>query len=223
MLVILKKLQAGSGLIFAVFLLLHLINTWAASLGALAYDSLQQLLRSAYQSALIEVLILAALGVHIVSGISRILIEPKRVLTTRARWHRYAGFFLLLVMAGHITAVRGASWFYGVYPEFAGLAFSMAAVPGYFYPYYFLLGVAGFYHGANGVGIALNRLDWSWPNLVIPTPALARITLVAALLTGTALLGFGGWLFDVGNVRDSAFAHLTIDIAREVFGVTFTP
>ena len=64
--------------------------------------------------------------------------------------HRYAGFFLLVFIGGHIVAVRGASWFYDVYPGFEGLAFSIAAVPGYFYPYYFLLAVAGFYHGING-------------------------------------------------------------------------
>jgi len=218
----LKKLQAVSGLIFATFLLLHLANTWLAALGPAVYDPLQRVLRGIYQFAPIEAVMLAALATHLATGISRLLIEPKRHLNRRARWHRYAGFFLLLVIAGHITAVRGASWFYGVYPEFAGLAFSISAVPGYFYPYYYLLALAGLYHGVNGSGIAISRLK---PGSVRPLPArwLLRITLTGAVFSATALLGLGGWFFPLGNVDDSEFAGLAIDIAQEVFGVTFSP
>ena len=154
----LKQIQAATGLLFAAFLGLHLINTWLAALGPAIYDGLQGALRAIYQFAPIEALLLAALSVHLVVGLLRLVTEPKRVLNRRARWHRYAGFFLLVFIGGHILAVRGASWFYDVYPGFAGLAFSLEAVPGYFYPYYFLLGVAGFYHGLNGAFIALG--DW---------------------------------------------------------------
>jgi succinate dehydrogenase/fumarate reductase cytochrome b subunit len=219
----LKKMQAVSGLIFASFLLVHLMNTWLAATGAAAYDATQQVLRQVYQAAPVEILILTALLVHIVSGVARILIEPKRQLSSRARWHRYAGFFLLLVIAGHITAVRGASWAYNVYPEFSGLAFSIAAVPAYFYPYYFLLAVAGLYHGLNGAGIAYNRLSRRNRQLTLSNPGLARCMMAGVLLTSAALLGFGGWFFDVGDVAKSDFAKLTTGIAREVFGVTITP
>ena len=49
------------------------------------------------------------------------------------------------------------------------LAFSVAAVPAYFYPYYFLLGTAGFYHALNGLSIALPRLGLSFR---LPTAGL---------------------------------------------------
>lgn len=216
----LKQIQAITGLAFAVFLTLHLVNTWLASLGPGVYDGVQGTLRTLYQFAPFEAFFLAALSVHAVSGLLRIAVEPRRTLTPRARWHRYAGFFLLVVIGGHILAVRGASWFYGVYPGFEGLAFSVAAVPGYFYPYYFLLAVAGLYHGLNGASIALGRLGRSAP---IGNTRLRHVTVAGAVLTIAALGGFGGWYYDVGDVRSSEFALLTTRIATEVLGVDITP
>ncbi|MGI9328016.1 MAG: hypothetical protein ACR2PZ_22540 [Pseudomonadales bacterium] len=207
----LKKLQAGTGLLFAAFVAVHLTNTWLASLGAAAYDSVQQYLRVIYQFPPVEVLVLAALATHLLVGLLRIWQEPRRVLNLRARLHRYAGFFLALVIGGHILAVRGSSWFYDVYPEFAGLAYSVSAVPGYFYPYYFLLGVAGFYHALNGVAIAAPRLGWS---ISVPTPTLRLATSSAAVLTLSALMGLGGVWTDVGEPAQSEFAQL----ARDIFG-----
>lgn len=216
----LKPIQAATGLIFAVFLALHLANTWLASLGPGTYDGVQSVLRSFYQFAPFEALLLAALSVHALTGVLRIVTEPKRTLSRRARWHRYAGFFLMVVIGGHILAVRGASWFYDVYPGFEGLAFSISAVPGYFYPYYFLLAVAGLYHGLNGAGIALARLGRP---VALTGAALQRSTAAGAVLTVLALGGFGGWFYDVGDVRSSGFAVLTTGIAREVLGVEISP
>lgn len=216
----LKKIQAASGMVFALFLAVHLLNTWMASVGAGAYDSVQQVLRQVYQFAPIEALILAALAVHIVVGITRIVTEPSRQLSLRARLHRYAGYFLMVFIGGHILAVRGSSWFYDVYPGFEGLAFSIDAVPGYFYPYYFLLALAGLYHGLNGSGIAAARLGW---RLRVSSVVLQRVTAGGSLLTVLALLGFGGWFFEVGNVYESAFALLALEIADGVFGVAITP
>ncbi len=216
----LKQIQAVSGLTFAVFLALHLTNTWLASLGPGVYDGMQGVLRTFYQFAPVEAILLAALAVHASVGVLRIVVEPKRTLSTRARWHRYAGFFLLLFIGGHILAVRGSSWFYDVYPGFEGLAFSISAVPGYFYPYYFLLAVAGLYHGLNGTGIALSRLGRP---TALSSAGLQRATAAGAVLTVLALGGFGGWYYDVGDVRSSGFAVLTTRIAGEVLGVQISP
>ncbi len=208
----LKKLQATTGVIFAGFLALHLINTWLAATGPATYDTVQGLLRTLYQFVAVEALLLAALTVHVVVGIMRIVQEPKRVLSLRSRMHRYAGLFLAFVVAGHVLAVRGPSWFFDVYPGFAGLAFSLEFLPGYFYPYYFLLGLAGFYHGLNGLSIATGRLGWRVP---VTPRLLAATTAVAGVLMVAALLGLGGQLFDVGEPSNSAFAHL----ARDILGV----
>ena len=130
----LKKIQAGTGVVLFIFVLMHLVNTYLAALGPQVYDSTQQILRGIYQFPPVEALLLSALLVHVIVGLVRIKLEPKRTLTTRARWHRYAGVFMLVVIGGHIAAVRGPSWFLDIYPGFHGLAFSIEAVPGYFFP-----------------------------------------------------------------------------------------
>jgi succinate dehydrogenase/fumarate reductase cytochrome b subunit len=208
----LKQLQAGTGMVFGIFVALHLVNTWLAAFGAQTYDGVQSVLRSVYQFAPVEALLLAAMVVHIVVGIMRIVQEPKRHLTMRAKLHRYAGFFLLLVITGHIAAVRGPSWFFDIYPEFAGLAFSINAVPGYFYPYYFLLGLTGFYHALNGSSIAIGRLGGT---MRLQTKQLRWASGGASLLLIAALLGLGGVWFDVGDTSESAFAQLALELLGE--------
>lgn len=205
----LKKIQAATGVLFAVFVIFHLLNTWLASFGPGAYDGLQAIGRWVYQFAPVEALLLAAVAVHAVVGIMRIVQEPKRQLTTRARWHRYAGFFLLAVIAGHVMAVRGPSWFYDVYPGFAGLSLSIHYLPAVFYPYYFLLALAGFYHAVNGLSIGLPRLG---VRFTVPQSTLRNVTVVSALLTAAALLGLQGLWTDVGNPYESDIAKLAFEL-----------
>lgn len=211
----LKKLQAGTGLLFAVFVAVHLTNTWLAALGPGWYDGAQGVLRNVYQFLPLEALLLAALVVHAVVGIMRIRLEPPRTLNVRSKLHRYAGFFLMVVIVGHVLAVRGPSWFFDVYPGFVGLAFSIEYLPGYFYPYYFLLGMAGFFHAVNGVGIAVGRLGLRPALVSLSSPRIAWASAFAAVAMLAALLGFGGVWFDVGDVQASEFAQLL----RELFGV----
>ncbi len=208
----LKSLQAATGALFALFVFAHLINTWLAAFGARTYDGVQEALRQVYQFAPLEVLLLAAAAVHAVIGIVRWVQEPPRTLSKRARWHRRSAVFLLVFIVGHVAAVRGVPMLYDVFPQFAGLAWSMQFAPYYFYPYYFLLGLAGLYHGANGLGIAAGRLGW---RLHISSRALGSITAVGAVLMVAALLSLGGVTRDVGPVHESDFARL----GAELFGI----
>jgi succinate dehydrogenase/fumarate reductase cytochrome b subunit len=208
------KLQAISGLIFFAFVGVHLMNTWAAAGGAELYDGLQGLAQFLYQAWVVEALILTALGVHVACGIARMKQRRAPTPGRRARWHRYAGIFLMVVVAGHIAAVRGPSWFLDVYPGFAGVSFSLAFAPAFFYPYYFVLGVAGFYHGVNGALVAAGRLGW-------PAAGLARrlpvATAVAALLMVVALASFGGFVGAIDDPFDNDFARLGMGMLNEVF------
>ena len=208
----LKKIQAGTGVIFFVFVLLHLLNTYVAAFGPAAYNTTQQALRIVYQFPPVEALLLAALLVHIVVGLVRLKVEPKRTLTTRARWHRYAGVFLLIVIGGHIAAVRGPSWLLDIYPGFHGLAFSVAAVPAYFFPYYFLLALAGFYHAFNGVGIAASRLGFA---AKVSNRTLTTVTAVAAGLGLLTLLALAGTWHELGDLYAGEFAQLALEIVGE--------
>ena len=155
--VVLVRIQAASGLVFALFLAVHLANLAFAAGGATAV-SVVRLLRSRGSPA------------------------PRRSIG--ARLHRIAGLFLLVFFAGHVAATRGASVFGGVFPEFAGVAFTLRWIPLYFYPYYTLLALFGLYHGARGVMLALPRLGVSVGRVrrwMIGALALLAVMLLAGL------------------------------------------
>ncbi|GAB5452167.1 MAG: hypothetical protein Hals2KO_24950 [Halioglobus sp.] len=209
----LKKLQAFTGLLFAVFLAIHLVNTWLASFGASTYDSAQSVLRTFYQAPAIEFVILLALVVHIITGLVRRWREGAGPSALRARLHRYAGYGLALVIGGHILAVRGPSWFFDVYPGFAGISFTMDFAAWYFFPYYLLLGTAAFYHGLNGAGIALSRLGLGSP---ASGNTLRNASILAAVATAAALLAFAGVWTETGDPYASEFAQLYLKVMDEI-------
>ena len=205
----LRRLQAASGLVFGLFLALHLVNTWMAGISPALYDGVQRAIRPLYQSAVVEPVILAALLVHVGVGLLRKLLGRQPPGSARARWHRNAGVLVAVFVFGHVFAVRGASYLAGVYPEFAGLSFTLAHVPGYFYPYYLLFGAAALYHGLNGIGIAAARLGW---RIGMRTGVLVGATAVGSALLLVALLGFGGLLYPIDDPYDNDYARLVLGI-----------
>ncbi len=204
-----RKVQAMSGLLFSAFLVVHLLNTWLAAAGPETYDGVQRWISLVYQAPVLEWLILGAVLVHVGCAVVRWRSERRGRLPLRARLHRYAGVFLMIVIAGHVAAVRLIPATFGIRPGFEGVAFSLQFLPGYFYPYYLLLGLAGAYHGFNGFIVAAGRLGlqlrvagrWSY-----------AVAGGAAAFTLVALLAFGGMLFPVADATDSAFARLTMRI-----------
>lgn len=200
-----RKIQAASGLLFAVFLAAHLLNTWAAVAGPGAYAAVQRMLSFGYQAPVLEWLILGAVLVHASCAVIVWRREQRGRLPWRARLHRYAGVFLMVVIAGHVAAVRIVPAIYGIRPGFDGIAFSLTLLPAYFYPYYLLFGVAAAYHGLNGLLLAVRRFGGSW---TLPPRWLYACAGAAGVLTLAALLGFGGVLFEVADPWQSDFAEL---------------
>ena len=192
------QLQAFSGLVFLIFAGLHLTNQMLAAVGPDIYNGFQRALRLVYQHPLIEISVVAgALAVHVVAGVRRMLLRGVRGRggSARMRLHRLTAYFLLLVIFGHIAAVRGSSLVLGIFPEFEGIAFSLWWIPAYFYVYYLLLAFAGLYHGMNGALLALRMLGLrSGPAVVrgwgfwVPVGAATGLLLLG-------ILGFGGHLF----------------------------
>lgn len=209
------KLQAVTGLVFLGFVVVHLANTWIALAGPDFYDGFQAAAQRIYQAWIIEALILTALGVHVACGIARMVTRKTAPANPRARWHRYSGILLAVVVFGHIAAVRGPSWFLDIYPRFGGVSFSLAYVPAWFYPYYFLFGLAAFYHGTNGALIALSRLGMH--PVGAPWVQLPLATGVAAVLFAAALASFGGLLGPIPDPFDNDVARLGMSLAERIF------
>lgn len=207
----LVRIQALSGLVFAIFLSLHLVNVMASALGPGLYDAFQVRIRPFYQFPLLEVgVLLASLVVHIAAGVTRLRRRPRSrnwgQLPLRTRLHRLSAYFLLVFVLGHFAATRAPSLLDGVYIGFAGLSFTMWKLPGYFYPYYLLLGLTGLYHGSYGAYLALRALGVRLPS-VSRLGAKAWVPLAAAaVLLALGVLSFGGFLYPIDDPRQSAFA-----------------
>lgn len=215
----LKVAQIGSAIVFLPFLLIHLSNAVLGIFGPDTYNQFQIAAQQVYQIPLIECLfVLGPLLIHMVSGLALLLINRHRTSRRplRRRLHTWAGLFLALVILGHVIATRGLPWAYDFHAEFAGVAFSLWWMPWYFYPYYFLLFMAGTYHSLNGISVLMHRL-FSWSFLA--SQRRMQVTMVfAAIMICSALLSFGGNLRDDPDPRDNDFAHLY----QTLFNLEFT-
>lgn len=204
----LARVQAISGLVFLVFVLVHLVNLMLAAGSPGAYDGFQRAVRPVYQFLPFELgLVMAPLLVHVVAGVRR-LRRSAAPRDWRGRLHRASGIFLLVVIFGHIAAVRGSSVVFGAFPEFAGLELSMWLAPWFFYPYYGLFAVAAVYHGLHGAGVALATLGVRVPRVARDglgfwTPAVAGMVLALA-----GILGIGGWLYTLPDPTGTDAARL---------------
>ncbi|HNN92215.1 MAG TPA: hypothetical protein PKI03_08105 [Pseudomonadota bacterium] len=164
----LGPIQAASGAIFALFLVLHLCTAASGTLGPSRYDATLATLRSVYRPHIaVELLVIGLAGsVHIACAIAQMVRRRKIVALKGAWWmraHRLAGYFLLLVILGHVFATRIAPTL-ATGPtatgkaDFAFLAFASLSVPGFFWPYYLLLGIAGATHLGLGLHLASRML-----------------------------------------------------------------
>jgi succinate dehydrogenase/fumarate reductase cytochrome b subunit len=213
------KWQALSGAMFAAFLFLHLINQMLAVLGQQTYDGFQGTARKGYQAPVLEiVLVLAPLLVHAVCGVVRVWARrgratPAAPVSLRVRLHRYSGYFLLVFFIGHVLATRGASFFFGAWPGFSGVAFTFKWIPAYFWPYYTLLALSGWYHLVHGLSVALPVLGVKSFGVLHRPQLFAAVVGVGALGLVLGVLSLGGAFFDVGDVRNTEFAKLVLRLA----------
>src|SRR5262245_19696755 len=103
------RVQAFSGLVFALFLALHLATTASAAAGAATYDGVLATLRRAYRPTLAVELALIALPalVHVACGVAQIVDRRRRGTPPGSPLaHRLAGYVLLAAIGGHVFATR---------------------------------------------------------------------------------------------------------------------
>jgi hypothetical protein len=215
-----RRAQALSGLALTAFASIHLANSMLAAIPG-AYDPFQRVVRQAYQSPVLEVLFVCLpLVVHLVAGIRALVKRRARTADAplRTRLHRYAAWYLLLVIAGHVLATRGASLFYGVHPEFIGLRFAVAWLPWFFIPYYALLGVSGVVHVAQGVPVALGILQKRVPSLITRPSTFWPVVALFSFAITLGVAGIAGWLYEVsGDPLASDYAQIYRDLGQSPF------
>jgi succinate dehydrogenase/fumarate reductase cytochrome b subunit len=202
----LVKIQAASGALFAVFLLLHLGNQVVAAAGPAAYDGVQGQLRAVYHAPAFELVAVgAALVVHVVVSVWRMVRRRRSgrpaAAATRHRLQRWSAVVLLLFTFGHAFATRGTSLLSGVFPGFDAIAFTMVWIPAYFVPYYLVFSIAGLYHAIHGLVLALPRLG---VRVKVPVRAVYVAWAAGAVALALGIAGFCG-AFQEG-VREYALA-----------------
>lgn len=204
----LRRSQAVSGLVFAVFLLLHLVNQMTAAAGAQTYDAVQGTLRAGYQVPVVEVLVvLAPAVVHAVLAIMswrRRRGQPAVALAWPARLHRWSGRVLLIFFLGHAGATRLPALLADAAPGFAGVAFTFQWIPAWFWPYYPTLALAGWYHLLFGLGSALPLLGFRGGAKLLERRVLMTVFAVGAIALLAGVLGFGA---ADASVRQSKYAQ----------------
>ncbi len=221
----LARVQAVSGLVFASFLVIHLLTALAAVFGQGAFDGAMALGRRYYQVVPIELgVVLLSLVVHIAASVTRALRRRRRSngeLRRRGpalavRLHRISAYFLLVVITGHIVATRAPAVFAEIPIEFAYVNYTLVHVPAYFMPYYTVLFAAGAYHGLRGVWIALGVLEVSRPRWLTAlaqrgAPRTAAMLLVLGAIVVSALAG--AW-YSVDTTHHASYDALV----ERVFG-----
>ena len=217
----LLRLQAISGLAFATFLLLHLANTMLATLGQGRYDGFQRGVRGYYQWAPIELsVVIAAPLVHVAAAAVRILRRRRLRAKTgrtppgapgwRVRLHRYSGYYLVVVVVGHMLATRAPGVFLGIPADFSFLTFSLESMPLFFYPYYISFAFCGVIHVTHGTLLALRVLGLrlpSWATAPRSRPFWVVVSL-AALMALAGVLALGGAFHPVDRGRFGEFRAL---------------
>ena len=207
----LTRIQAGSGSVFSIFAILHLMNTTLAALGPGVYDGYQSTLRPLYQYPAVELLGLALpLSIHVAAAVVRWrrLGFRFRERSLRSRLHSLSGVYLLLVITGHVVATRGPSLMLGFDPGFAGLAFSLWWQPLVFYPYYLIFSLSALYHTANGLLLALGTFGRPAPSSWRRGPGFWVPLAAMALLLVLGVLGLGGQLYDIHDPTDNDYARM---------------
>jgi succinate dehydrogenase/fumarate reductase cytochrome b subunit len=208
----LDRVQALSGSVFLVFALVHVLNTALAAVSVQTYDTFQTRARAFYQHPLLEVALLATLLLHVACAILRVRNRARTRThtnsnaTTRSA-HRYAGWFLLVVIFGHIAFTRGPSLVAGEYPGFMGVSYAIRLLPWVSYPYFALLIAAIAVHATLGAGKALNILGvTARSNAGWRRHAPAALVVVVIAFGWLGVLGLGGALYTTADPAHGEFA-----------------
>jgi hypothetical protein len=159
----LKRIHRISAILVVAFSLAHVINHLFALESLNAHQAVQNVLRVAYRQPVIEVLIVLAALVQIVTGGVLIARARYQSSTPLRNLHVLAGCFLAMFFMSHLTGVGMGRFVQKVDTTFAwatGGPRGLLSGPrsGIFFPYYSLSVLALFLHSAGAARWSLARL-----------------------------------------------------------------
>lgn len=142
----LYRLHFFSGLIIAAFTGAHLFNHFFSFCGADAHIAVMDTLRLVYRHIAAETVLIVAVLIQVVSGLS---IYRKRRQLVKTGWeilHLYSGLYLAFFLLLHVSAILTGRLYFKLDTNFYFGVAGLSTFPFYFFfiPYY-LLAIAAFF------------------------------------------------------------------------------
>lgn len=146
-----KNIHYLSGLIITVFVLLHLINHTVSIWGADAHIEMMHTLRTFYRNGIVEVLLLGAVFIQIISGLKLVKENRGRHIIFFDKIHVWSGLYLVGFFLIHVSAVLTGRLILHLDTNFYFGAAGLNTFPFnlFFIPYYALAVIAFFAHLAS--------------------------------------------------------------------------
>lgn len=146
-----KKVHYWSGMLITIFVGFHLLNHLLSVFGATAHIEWMNRFRVVYRYPLVEILLLLAVLVQVISGLSLFRKTKNTATNFWERLQRWTGLYLALFFMIHLSAVLGGRYILGLDTNFyfgvAGLnTFPLLL---FFVPYYACAILAFFGHIAS--------------------------------------------------------------------------
>ena len=174
----LRGLHLASGLLIALFVVLHIGNHLAMFAGQAAHIAVMESLRPFYHNLVAETLLMLALAFQLSTGFAMIWRTRGERRAGLARWQAISGVVLALFILNHVGAVWGGRLLLGLDTNYHFAAAGMhAGYAGFFVPYYFLGVTALFVHAACA-------LAWRVRGRAVPLAVGALGVALAAGFTG---------------------------------------
>jgi hypothetical protein len=182
-----KKIHYISGLTITIFIGLHLFNHLYSIFGAGKHIEIMNFLRHFYRNIFIEIILLFAVLVQIISGLKLFKTGRRKANTSFEKLHIWTGFYLAIFFVIHLSAVLAGrfilhldtNFYFGV----AGLnSFPLNL---FFIPYYGLAILSFFGHIASIHNRKMKQTIWG----LSPSNQSIVILILGLLLTVVIFYG----------------------------------
>ena len=190
----LRRIHRLSATVVLAFALVHIANHLTALAGAPSHIAFMNSARLIYRIPAVEAILLAAVGVQVVSGSSLAILGWKQRQEFVAWLQATAGLYLVLFLTIHVGAVLSGRALFHLDTNFyfAAAGFHVRPFQWFFAPYYFLAVIALFSHVACATYWHMADAGKNTKRLAMTLPI--AMGLVLALLI---VMSFAGAFFPV--------------------------
>ncbi len=182
-----KKLHYFSGLTITVFVALHLFNHLISIWGIDGHIETMTSLRSFYRNTFIEIILLLAVVIQIISGLKLFVAGRRKAVSKLDKLHIWTGLYLAFFLIIHVAAVMVGRFILNLDTNFYFGAAGINSFPFnlFFIPYYALAIVSFFGHIA-----AIHSKKMKSNILSLSPEKQAKIILIGGILL-TLLIFYG--------------------------------